>query len=192
MDRLHPLDESSVRLLLGRLRSRQPGVVPARGHAEHTGHCRDPELGLAPPVEPEDPFGPVSRANQGVAFARISRSSRSRRSSSRSAVVSPSARRPSSRSAWATQLRMDCAEGSNSQASWSGLRPDRTRSTICCRYSAGYRGLDLGIVGTSSSKDEVSTIHPACGGAALPGRGRRCRGRAPRRAGRAAPPPNSR
>ena len=40
---------------------------------------------------------------------------------------------------------------------WSGLRPDRTRSTIWRRYSAGYRGLDLAIVGTSSYKDEVST-----------------------------------
>ena len=50
-----------------------------------------------------------------------------------------------------------CAENSNSRASWSELRPDRTRSTICCRYSAGYRGLDLGIVGTSSSNDEMST-----------------------------------
>lgn len=114
--------------------------------------------------EPEDPFRSVSRANQAVALARISRSSRSlrtsrrsRRNSSRSAVVVPSLRRPSSRSACLTQLRIDCAEGSNSRARWSGLRPDRTRSTICCRYSAGYGGLDLGVVGTSSYKEEVST-----------------------------------
>ena len=80
-----------------------------------------------------------------------------RRNSDRSAVVRPSARRPSSRSACHTQLRIDCAEGSNSRARWSGLRPDRTRSTICCRYSGGYRGLDLGIVDTSSSKDVLST-----------------------------------
>ncbi len=80
-----------------------------------------------------------------------------RRSSDRSAVVRPSAQRPSSRSACLTQLGIDCAEGSNSRARWSGLRPDRTRSTICCRYSAGYRGLDLGIVDTSSSKEVLST-----------------------------------
>ncbi len=105
-----------------------------------------------------------SRANQAVALAGISRSSRSRRmsrrrrrNSDRSAVVRPSARRPSSRSACHTQLRIDCAEGSNSRARWSGLRPDRTRSTICFRYSAAYRGLDLGIVDTSSSKDVLST-----------------------------------
>ena len=73
------------------------------------------------------------------------------------AVVIPSSRRPSSRSAWITQLRIDCADGSHSRASWSGLRPDRTSSTIWRRNSAGYGGLDRGIVDTSSSKDEVST-----------------------------------
>ena len=51
---------------------------------------------------------------------RISR--RRRLSSSRSAVVRPSARRPSSRSACATQLRIACADGSNSFASSSGPR----------------------------------------------------------------------
>jgi hypothetical protein len=58
----------------------------------------------------------VSRANQAAAFLSISRSSRrtlfslrSRRSSSRSSVVSPSSRLPSSRSACFAQLRMACA-----------------------------------------------------------------------------------
>jgi hypothetical protein len=46
-----------------------------------------------------------------------------RMSSSRSAVVRPSSRRPLSRSACATQLRIACADGSNSLASSSGLRP---------------------------------------------------------------------
>jgi len=69
----------------------------------------------------------------------------------------PSLRRPSSRSACATQLRIDCAEGSNSLARWYGLRPDRTSSRIGCRYSEGYRLLLLDIVGTSSAKDQVST-----------------------------------
>ena len=56
-------------------------------------------------------------------------------SSSRSAVVKPSARRPSSRSTWATQLPIACAEGSNPLASSSGVRPARTSSTISRRSS---------------------------------------------------------
>ena len=56
-----------------------------------------------------------------------------------------------------SQFRIDCADGSNSRASWSGLRPDRTRSTICCRYSGAYRAIDRDIVNSSSSKNEVST-----------------------------------
>jgi hypothetical protein len=69
----------------------------------------------------------VSRANQAAAFDRISRSNlgwrfsrRSRLSSSRSAVVRPSARRPALRSAWATQFLIDCEVGSNSRARSSG------------------------------------------------------------------------
>ena len=64
---------------------------------------------------------------------RISR--RRRRSSSCSAVLSPSARRPSSRSACTTQLRIACADGSNSRAKSSGVRPARTSSIIWRRYS---------------------------------------------------------
>ena len=68
-------------------------------------------------------FGAVSCANQAAAFDKMSRSTfscrfsrRSRVSSVRSAVVRPSVRRPASRSAWATQLLIDCAVGSNSPA----------------------------------------------------------------------------
>ncbi|TDD24764.1 CPBP family intramembrane glutamic endopeptidase [Nonomuraea diastatica] len=53
-----------------------------------------------------------------------------------SALVSPSWR-PSSRSAWRTQVRIDCAEGWNSLASSSGVRPARTSSTVCRRNSGG-------------------------------------------------------
>ncbi len=164
VDRPHPLRESAVRPFPWPTAAASTRRSSRRGDTEHSRRRRDPELGLVRSHEPEDPFGPVSRANQTVAFARISRSSRNRRTSRRrrrnswrSAVVVPSWRRPSSRSAWATQLRIDCAEGSNSRARWSGLRPDRTRSTICSRYSAGYRFLFLDIVDTSSSKDVVST-----------------------------------
>ena len=78
-------------------------------------------------------------------------------SSSRSALVSPSVRLPASRSACAIQLRIVCSEGSNC-AAISGIgRPARASSTILLRNSAGYGGLDLGIVNTSRSKDRVST-----------------------------------
>ena len=65
--------------------------------------------------EPEDFWGtvPVSRANQAAAFASISRSvfswrlsRRSRRSSSRSSLVSPLALSPSSRSACLIHVRI--------------------------------------------------------------------------------------
>ena len=53
---------------------------------------------------------------------------------------------------------MAWADGSNSRAKSSGVRPARTRSTICCLNTAGYGGLVLGIVDTSSSQeDQVST-----------------------------------
>ena len=48
----------------------------------------------------------------------------------------PSARRPSSRSACTTQLRIACADGSNSRAKSSGVRPARTSSIIWRRYSS--------------------------------------------------------
>ena len=51
-------------------------------------------------------------------------------SSSRSALVRPSSSRPALRTDCATQLRIDCAVGSNSRASSSGVRPARTNSTI--------------------------------------------------------------
>jgi hypothetical protein len=46
-------------------------------------------------------------------------------------------RLPASRSACFTQVEIDCAVGSNSRASSSGVRPDHTRSTICARNSGG-------------------------------------------------------
>ena len=90
--------------------------------------------------EPEEPDGimPTSLANQAAGVFKISRSSRScffsRRSrcrSSRSTLGSPSGPKSCSRSAWRTQLRMACAEGSNSRDSSSGFLPERAKSTIC-------------------------------------------------------------
>jgi hypothetical protein len=62
--------------------------------------------------------GKLSRSNFSWRFSR-----RRRLSSSRSAVVRPFSRRPASRSACATQLRIVCPDGSNSLASSSGERP---------------------------------------------------------------------
>src|SRR5208282_4949345 len=61
-------------------------------------------------------------------------------------VVRPSLRRPSSRSACATQLRIEVEVVSNSLARSSALRPARTSSTIRCRYSGAYRLCVLPIV----------------------------------------------
>ena len=86
-------------------------VVPVRGDTEDKGssrsernfggHCGDSDFGLMLSHEPVDLPGTVSRANQTVAFARMSRSSRSRRisrrrrrSSSYSAVLGPVAATP--------------------------------------------------------------------------------------------------
>lgn len=83
-------------------------------------------------VEDRFEFTAVSCANQAAAVARISRSSlscrlalRKRGSCSRSALVSPSLRLPSSRPARATQLMIDWAVGSNFRDSSSGVRPAR-------------------------------------------------------------------
>ena len=125
-----------------------PRVVAAGGDTQHPAHRGDVIQGLVRLHEREDLGGtePVSRANQAAAFERISRSSRSRRfsrrsrnSSSCSSVVRPSARRPSSRSVWRTQLRIAWAEASNSRASSPGVRPARTSSTTRWRYSGGLR-----------------------------------------------------
>ena len=113
----HPLAIASRRTL-------SPRVVAAGGDVQHSAHRGDRVGGLIRSHELEDFSGtePVSRANQAAAFARISRSCRSWRfsrrsrwSSFRSCVVRPSSRRPSSRSACSTQLRIVCADGSNSR-----------------------------------------------------------------------------
>ena len=88
-----------------------PRVVPAGGDLQHSAQGGDRMGGPVRRHEREDPEGiaSVSRANQVAAFFKLSRSSRSvalsrrkRRSSTRSTVVRPSARLPSSRSAWRT------------------------------------------------------------------------------------------
>ena len=164
VNRSHARAQRLVRGLARRALTGAPRVVPARGDTEYPGYRGGSKRGLIRSHEPVDLPGTVSRANQAVAFAKMSRSSRSRRfsrrrrrSSSRSAVLGPSPRRPSSRSACTTQLRIACAVGSNSRDNSSGLRPARTNSTIWRRNSGAYGGLDLGMVDTSSPKGQVST-----------------------------------
>src|ERR1019366_9360716 len=100
-----------------RWRPLPPCIEAAGGDAQHPAHRRGSITGLirTHELERRDGTEPVSVANQAAAFDKISRSSRrtrfsrlSRVSSWRSSVVSPSLRRPSSRSACATQLRIDC------------------------------------------------------------------------------------
>jgi len=74
--------------------------------------------------------GRLSEENIRCFFSR-----RSRCRSSRSTLVSPSGPMPCSRSAWRTQLRVACAEGSNSRDSSSRFLPERAKSTICLRNS---------------------------------------------------------
>ena len=147
VNRLDASPELGIGPCPSRRRTTTPRVVPARGDTEHPGHRGDTETSLIRAHDPVGLPGRASRANQAVAFANISRSShrrrfsrRSRRSSSRSSVRSPSLRSPASRPACATQVRIAWDDGSNSRARSSGARPDRTRSTICCRNSAAYGG----------------------------------------------------
>src|SRR3984893_766614 len=94
---------------------------------------------------------------RAAAFASISRSSRntlisrrSRLSSSRSVVVKPSLRNPSSSPACLSHWRIVSTVGSNSRASAVMLRPPRANSTIRRRYSAAYGGCVRGIWKTPS------------------------------------------
>ena len=109
-----------------------PRVVPAGGDIQQATLCGYRIVGLVRPHElvSSDGIEPASRANQAAAFASISRSifncrfsRRSRRISSRSPLVNPSASLPSSRSACFTHLLMLSTVGSNSRANSPGLRP---------------------------------------------------------------------
>src|SRR5713226_7542758 len=139
-----------------RWRPLAPRIVAAGGDGQHPAHRGNPVIGLirVHELERRDGTEPVSVANQAAAFDSISRSSRSTRfsrrsrlSSSRSAVVSPSLRRPSSSPACLTHLRIALAEASNSRANCATGRPARANSMIRRRYSGAYGGWVLGIGG---------------------------------------------
>ena len=146
-----------------------PRVVPAGGDAQHLAHGGEGMGGLIRlhELEPFDGIEPVSRANQAAAFFRISRSSRSAAFLSpetlqlpRSSVVRPSRWRLASRSACRTQFRIHYAEGSNSLASDSGLRPLRTSSMNRSRYSSGYGRCDFGIVSSMIAQNGRESTTP--------------------------------
>src|SRR5713101_5799694 len=139
-----------------RRRALAPRIVAAGGDGQHPAHRGNCVHGLirVHELERRDGSEPVSVANQAAAFDSISRSSRSTRfsrrnrlSSSRSAVVSPSLRRPSSSPACLTHLRIALAEASNSRANCATGRPARANSMIRRRYSGAYGGWVLGIGG---------------------------------------------
>src|ERR1700737_959795 len=137
-----------------RWRPLAPRIVTAGGDGQHPAHRGNPVNGLirVHELERRDGTEPVSVATQGAAFESISRSSRSARfsrrsrvSSSRSAVVSPSLRRPSSSPVCLTHLRIALAEASNSRANCAIGRPERASSMTRRRYSGAYGGWVLGI-----------------------------------------------
>ncbi len=118
------------------LEERFPVLVPralellASVGARRREACGKPGLVLLHEPGPFVGTTSVSRENQTAACANFSRSSlsclfsrRKRLSSSRSAVVKPSLLRPSSRSACRTRFRIAWADGSNSRASSSAVRP---------------------------------------------------------------------
>src|SRR5713101_4266024 len=139
-----------------RRRALAPRIVAAGGDGQHPaprGNCVHGLIRVHE-LERRDGTEPVSVANQAAAFDSISRSSRSTRfshrnrlSSSRSAVVSPSLRRPSSSPACLTHLRIALAEASSSRANCAIGRPARANSMIRRRYSGAYGGWVLGIGG---------------------------------------------
>ena len=104
VDPSDPLQQRRIGLRSGRRWPPLPSMMATGGDIQQPAHHGDRIAGLVGSHELEDPDGtePVSRANQAAAFARISRSWRScrtsrrrRLSSSRSAPFSSSSRPPS-------------------------------------------------------------------------------------------------
>jgi transposase-like protein len=146
-------------------RSIQPCVKRTSRNLQQSAHHPDRVGGLVRLHEPEERFEvPLSVANQAAAFERISRSSlslrfsrRNRDNSSRSGVVRPPSALPPSRCACLTHNEIDQAVGPNSFASNAGLRPLRTKSTICRLNSGVYRTPFSAISNTSIANIGVST-----------------------------------
>src|SRR5579871_2134741 len=165
MDRLDLARQIQVHPSSRAPRPLEPGVEPAPRDLQHSAHDPDRMGGLVGSYESEERFEvPLSCANQAAAFERISRSSlslrfsrRSRLSSSRSALVKPPSPLPASRASCFNHSEMVQAVGPNSLESDAGVRPERTRSTICRLNSGVYRTDLSAIVDSSKTNHEVST-----------------------------------
>ena len=139
VDRLDLCRQRQIRPISIAHRSIQPPIEPASRNLRQSAHDPDRMGGLVRLHEPEERFEvALSVANQAAAFERISRysfslrfSRRSRANSSRSGVVRPPSPLPVSRFACRTHSAIVQAVGSNSFASDAGLRPLRTKSSIC-------------------------------------------------------------
>jgi hypothetical protein len=126
-----PFGQAPIRHGARRWCARSPCMETAARYAQNARHGLDRENGLVRGHQFEDLDEPSSSlANQAAAFDRMSRSMRSRRfslrrrrSSSRSGLVGPSILAPPSIPDCLTQPAMVAAQGSNSRARLSTLRP---------------------------------------------------------------------
>src|SRR3954451_7658700 len=150
VDLADALKQPLVLALAPRRRAVLPRVKARAADAQHAAHRLDRVLGPLRRDEPEDHRRvSLSFAKKAAAFLRISRSSvsvrtsrRSRRSSSRSSEVRPSAL-PSSTSTWRDQFLSDCGEHPSSVASCGIDRPLVLSSrTASRRNSSEYGGVD--------------------------------------------------
>ena len=149
--------EDSIILSARRQITVSPGVVPAQGDAEQTGHLGDGEAGLIRSHEPKlCGYRAVSRANQAVAFAIFhvqdgavgfhGAGGEAHHARRRQAVVTAAVVEIGLAYPLADGLRAALKVTGSSVADL----PERTRSTIWWRNSGGYAGRGRGIVDSSS------------------------------------------
>src|SRR5215210_898884 len=146
MQLAHPLQQRLVSDGARRSWTDQPGVKAGAADAEHATERLDRMVCPLRSDEPKDAHRlPLSLAKKAAAFFKISRSSsstftwrRSRRSSSRSSLLSPS-RSPASISACLHQIRSDSYETPSSPAISRTARPlETTNATASRRNASGY------------------------------------------------------
>lgn len=165
VDRLDLPSQPQIRSCPSTRRSTAPDVESTPRNLEHAAHDPHRMDGLIRLREPEERFELLPLvANQAAAPGRISGfslslrfSRRSRADSSRYVLISPPSPLSSSRGSCFTHSAMVQDVGPNSFASETGVRPERTRSTICCLNSRVYRVALLATVNASKSYLEVST-----------------------------------
>src|SRR5262249_15442856 len=162
MDRNDAIPQHGILARAPRRAASRPRMIAAGGDAQNTAH-RGQRMNGPVLAHESVSFGGtvfVSRANQAAARERMSRSTLSWRFSRRkrwsswgSAEVNPSAPRPPSPAGCATPVRRVFAVGPDSPSNSPGVRPARTRSTICRRNSGGYGARFLPLLGIADSFD---------------------------------------